>query len=85
MAVGLTVSQIFPVEDMFVGYMPGSIGFHGDDGKCYINGEGFEYSSPYSSQSVIGCGLTVNSDIFFTRDGYQLPLIKSSSVWPNLE
>ena len=48
-AVGLTVSQIFPVEDMFVGYMQGSIGFHGDDGKCYINGDSFEYSSPYSS------------------------------------
>lgn len=48
-AVGLTSSANYPTEDMFIGYMEGSIGFHGDDGKCYIKGESFEYSSPYGS------------------------------------
>lgn len=83
MAIGVTNDANFPASDMFIGYAEGSIGFHADDGKSYINGDSFEYSSPYGSQSTVGCGLTVSGDIFFTRDGLQLPLIKSSAIWQN--
>ena len=76
---------MFPEQDQVIGYANGSIGFHADDGKCYINGDSFEYSSPYGSQSTVGCGFTYNGDVFFTRDGLQLPLIKSSAVWPDVE
>lgn len=69
-AIGLTNDPDFPVSDTFVGYVPGSIGFHGDDGKCYNNGESFEYTSPYGAQSTVGCGVTTNGDVFFTRDGF---------------
>ena len=48
-AIGLTNQANFPESDTFVGYVDGSIGFHADDGKCFINGDSFEYSSPYGS------------------------------------
>lgn len=84
LAIGLTSSADFPLQDQFVGYAQGSIGLHADDGKCFINGESMEYSSPYGSQSTIGCGITASGDIFFARDGLILPIIKSSAVWPDL-
>ena len=82
-AIGLTSDPNFPINDTFVGYVGGSIGFHGDDGKCYNNGDSFEYASPYGAQSTVGCGVTACGDVFFTRDGFQLPMIKGSAIWSN--
>ena len=48
-AIGLTSDPNFSENDMFIGYTSGSIGFHGDDGKCYNAGESFEYASPYGA------------------------------------
>lgn len=81
-AIGVTSDPHFPVSDTFVGYAPGSIGFHGDEGKCYSGGESFEYASPFGAQSTVGCGVTAQGDVFFTRDGFQLPIIKGDTIWP---
>ena len=48
-AIGLTNQANFPESDTFIGSVDGSIGFHADDGKCFINGDSFEYSSPFGS------------------------------------
>ena len=51
-----------------VGYTSDSIGFHIDDGMCYVRGDSFGYGPAVGSGSTVGCGITSSGDVFFTVD-----------------
>lgn len=54
-----------------LGWDSGSWGFHGDNGSVYhSSGHGVSYAKPYSSGSIVGCGVDFRDrSIFFTVDG----------------
>ncbi|XP_071124196.1 SPRY domain-containing protein 3-like [Mytilus edulis] len=59
------------------GWRLGSIGFHADDGRIYIeDGRGFPYGPVWNVGDIIGCGATLKSpyrvDIFFTYNGKKI-------------
>eukprot|EP00521_Asterionellopsis_glacialis_P008425 CAMPEP_0195285954 /NCGR_PEP_ID=MMETSP0707-20130614/3598_1 /TAXON_ID=33640 /ORGANISM="Asterionellopsis glacialis, Strain CCMP134" /LENGTH=398 /DNA_ID=CAMNT_0040345531 /DNA_START=106 /DNA_END=1302 /DNA_ORIENTATION=+ len=76
LSVGLC-SWGFPLR----GFQPGwpyhntvtSVGYHGDDGKCFVNsttGEDFGPKFGTKEGDVVGCGLDcVNRSVFFTFNG----------------
>jgi len=83
-AVGLTTDSEYPLDE-FAGYKEISIAFHGDDGKCYINGQSITYGCKYGSYDIIGCGVTQNGDVYFTYNGLLLPLINlnlTGNIYP---
>jgi hypothetical protein len=47
-------SQVWTTDIKNLGYWEGSIAYHADDGKCYINGDPIGYGSRYGSFDVIG-------------------------------
>jgi Ran-binding protein 9/10 len=56
------------------GWISGSWGYHGDDGKKYCqNWQGTDYGPTYGAEDVVGCGVnfTTNS-AFFTKNGQYL-------------
>jgi hypothetical protein len=73
-AIGLTSIENYPLND-FAGYLPDSVGYHGDDGKCYVHGNNYTYGTKYGSKTVIGCGITKLGNIFFTHNSCLLPLL----------
>jgi hypothetical protein len=73
-AIGLTSNDNFPT-DVFVGYIPESIGYHGDDGKCFLNGNNFTYGTRFGTKDVIGCGITKSGNIYFVHNGCILPVL----------
>lgn len=73
-AIGLTDDASYPLEE-FAGYKEMSIAFHGDDGKCYINGQGINYGCKFGSYDIVGCGTTQDGDVFFTCNGMLFPLV----------
>jgi hypothetical protein len=74
LAFGLTNNENFPVNE-FVGYTSDSIGYHGDDGKCFINGMGFTYGTRFGAKDVIGCGVTRSGNVYYTHNGCILPTL----------
>jgi hypothetical protein len=73
-AIGLTtLDQFSPSE--FTGYINDSIGYHGDDGKCYVNGTGYTYGTIFGSKDVIGCGVTKSGNVYFVHNSCILPLL----------
>jgi hypothetical protein len=74
LAVGLTNNDCFPTNE-FVGYTADSVGYHGDDGKCFINGVGFTYGTKFGAKDVIGCGITKSGNIYYTHNGCILPTL----------
>lgn len=73
-AIGLTSNLKYPTTE-FAGYLEESVGYHGDDGKCYANSEGYCYGVKFGSNDVIGCGITLNGNVYFTHNGCILPLL----------
>lgn len=70
----MTNNDTYP-ENEFAGYKNNSIAYHGDDGKCYINGQAIGYGTRYGSYDTVGCGITRNGDVYFTINGMLLPLV----------
>lgn len=73
-AIGVTSNPSFPLAE-FAGYQAHSVAYHADDGKCYMEGTSFAYSSRYGSGDVIGCGITADKNIYFSINGILLPLV----------
>ena len=73
-AVGVTMDSAYPVAE-FAGYRSGSLAFHSDDGKVYLNGKAISQSLRYGTHDVIGCGVTALGDVFITLNQVPLPLI----------
>ena len=73
-AIGLTNIESFPINE-FAGYISDSIGYHGDDGKCYAHGNGYSYGTKFGSKDVIGCGITKSGNVYFVHNGCLLPLL----------
>jgi hypothetical protein len=74
LAIGLTNNDNFPMNE-FVGYTGDSIGYHGDDGKCFINGNGFTYGTRFGTKDVIGCGITKSGNVYYIHNGCILPTL----------
>ncbi|KAI9167714.1 Ran-binding protein [Paramyrothecium foliicola] len=57
-----------------IGWEPDSWGYHGDDGRCFSgHNNGRQYSQPFNSGDVIGCGVNFkDGTAFFTRNGKKL-------------
>jgi hypothetical protein len=75
-AIGVTCDQHFPLNEL-AGYLPNSVGYHGDDGRCYVNSTEFEYGVKFGSNDIIGCGVTSNGNVYFTHNGCILPLLET--------
>jgi hypothetical protein len=73
-AVGLTNLDNFPFNE-FAGYTNDSIGYHGDDGKCYVHGNSYSYGTKFGSKDIIGCGITKSGNVYFVHNGCLLPLL----------
>lgn len=56
-----------------IGWIPGSYGFHSDDGNIYkCSGHGIPYSESWGKGDTIGCGVIYKKrhvDIFYTKNG----------------
>ena len=77
-AVGISTDNDFPLTE-FAGYRPGSVAYHSDDGKVYLNGKALEIPVPrFGTNDVVGCGVTVHGDVFFTLNQVPLRLIQSN-------
>lgn len=75
-AIGVSCDQDFPLNE-FAGYQPNSIGYHGDDGRCYVNSSEFDYGIKFGSNDIIGCGVTSNGNVYYTHNGCILPLLET--------
>ena len=73
-AIGVTTNDNYPINE-FAGYLENSIGYHGDDGKCFVNSIPFTYGNKFGSNDVIGCGVTTHGNVYFTHNGSLLPLV----------
>jgi hypothetical protein len=73
-AIGLTNNENFPLNE-FAGYINDSVGYHGDDGKCYVNGNNYVYGTKFGSKDVIGCGITKSGNIYYVHNCCILPLL----------
>ena len=60
------------MDNEFAGYLDGSIAYHGDDGKVYLNGEVIGQLNSFGSFDVVGCGITNFGTVFFTYNGILL-------------
>ena len=74
-AIGVTTDAFYPLSE-FIGYQNNSVSYHGDDGKCYINGHSFTYGPKFGSSDAVGCGVTTHGNVYFTYNGMLLPKIK---------
>jgi len=55
------------------GWRSNTWGYHGDDGKLYMEQEfGFRYSETYGVDDVVGCGVDREHNLFFTKNGVHL-------------
>jgi hypothetical protein len=54
------------------GWLNGSFGYHGDDGKKFSeSGVGEDYAETFGTGDVVGCGID-NGEIYFTKNGRNL-------------
>lgn len=73
-AIGVTTNENYPSNE-FAGYLNDSVGYHGDDGKCFVNSNSFTYGTKFGSNDIIGCGVTTYGNVYFTHNGSLLPLL----------
>eukprot|EP00026_Physarum_polycephalum_P010606 Phypoly_transcript_10773.p1 GENE.Phypoly_transcript_10773~~Phypoly_transcript_10773.p1 ORF type:complete len:355 (+),score=37.65 Phypoly_transcript_10773:139-1203(+) len=71
-AIGVGAAHISG-KDMLPGWLPGSYGYHSDDGNAFLeNGQGEPYGPPFATGDVVGCGLTLDNKLYFTKNGQNL-------------
>lgn len=73
--IGFVSEKQVPRTDMMPGWLPHSYGYHADDGKAFGDqwvGRGVEYGPTAGRRDVIGCGLSSQKHIFFTKNGVHL-------------
>eukprot|EP00753_Platysulcus_tardus_P004044 PLAT12517.3.p1 GENE.PLAT12517.3~~PLAT12517.3.p1 ORF type:complete len:464 (-),score=61.15 PLAT12517.3:88-1386(-) len=71
-AVGLVTDEGWYSSETFPGWTEGSLGWHSDDGRFYLNGNGdrsWEGVDSIVEGSVVGCGQLATGDVFCTLNG----------------
>jgi Ran-binding protein 9/10 len=58
--------------DSLPGWKPSSWGYHGDDGKIYESNKGTAYGDKFGTGDVIGCHVSFDKGITFTKNGTSL-------------
>ncbi len=71
-SIGVGFDNGLPHYRCFPGWLKGTWGYHGDDGKVYSCGSGAGYGQGYGEGDVIGCGIDKNGAIFYTQNGKHL-------------
>ena len=79
------------------GWVPKSIGYHGDDGRLFhVSGSGFSFGPPWQVHDVVGLGIrkyghcTVGDEVqvYFTRNGIELGhttmIVPDSGLFPTI-
>jgi len=70
--VGIGFGNSFTHVGNMPGWLNGSFGYHGDDGKKFSeSGVGEDYAETFGTGDVVGCGID-NGEIYFTKNGRNL-------------
>jgi len=83
MAIGFALTPIMHFRGQ-VGWMDGTVGYHGDDGKLYFEKlrGGEDIGPAWLCGDVVGCGWdTVSQEVFFTHNGNLLERRVSVASW----
>ncbi|KFZ19923.1 hypothetical protein V502_03426, partial [Pseudogymnoascus sp. VKM F-4520 (FW-2644)] len=71
--IGLGLCSGFTSLDAMPGWNPSSWGYHGDDGNIFdTSGTGKPYGGIFGTGDVVGCCLTCDNEISFTKNGISL-------------
>ena len=71
--IGLGLCSGFTSLEAMPGWEPSSWGYHGDDGKLYSGpGQGTTYGDEFGTGDVVGCHITVDKGVIFTKNGTSL-------------
>ncbi|CAG8556100.1 9070_t:CDS:2, partial [Scutellospora calospora] len=84
--ISIGVSTLNPSLSRQAGWDPGSVGYHGDNGKKYLEyGHGIKYGPTFTTGDTIGCCINFYSwTIFFTKNGVNLGFACSSNTFEKL-
>ncbi|RHZ49640.1 uncharacterized protein CDV56_102667 [Aspergillus thermomutatus] len=78
--IGLGVCSGYTTLDVLPGRFVSSWGYHGDDAKLYeASDQGKPYGERYGTGDVVGCLVTPERDIIFTKNGTSLGRNQPSS------
>jgi SPRY domain len=68
--IGLGLCSGFASLEAMPGWEPSSWGYHGDNGKFYSeSGQGTTYGDKFGTGDVVGCYITVDKGVVFTKNG----------------
>ena len=68
-AIGLGLCSGFTSLDAMPGWDPSSWGYHGDDGKFFAeSGRGTTYGDKFGTGDVVGCHITADKGVIFTKN-----------------
>jgi hypothetical protein len=74
--VGIGLSHRHLPVTSVPGWLPGSWGYHGDDGRKFVgNGRGVAYGETFGAGDVVGCLVSENGDVKFTKNGVLLDVV----------
>ncbi|CAJ1406372.1 unnamed protein product [Effrenium voratum] len=70
------------VDVDMVGWLKGEVGFHGDHGRCYVNGhDAKRRSSAWLVGHVVECGLTTSANVYFKHTGGTAATLEMPGRW----
>lgn len=71
--IGVGFCEEYAPLDHMLGWVKGSWGYHGDDGKLFTPSGGTNYGQLYAKGDVVGCGIDLDKELaFFTLNGKYL-------------
>src|SRR6266498_4634422 len=71
--IGLGLCSGYTSLDAMPGWNPLSWGYHGDDGNFFAeSGKGTTYGDTFKTGDVVGCHITFNKGVTFTKNGTSL-------------
>jgi Ran-binding protein 9/10 len=78
--IGLGLCSGFTSLDAFPGWTPASWAYYGDDGEFYAESDtGKTYGDTFGTGDVVGCLVSFDRGITFTKNGTSLGKRKRSS------
>jgi SPRY domain len=71
--IGLGLCSGFTPPEATLGWEPSSWGYHGDNGKFYSeSSQGKTYGDKFGTGDVVGCHITIDKGVIFTKNGTSL-------------